>query len=142
MNLKEVVLNTVLKDDETSTGGTSHSRETLEEFMEVAEIPQTYLLGLINIRLKESGIKPINPFNYPELFQFGYVDLQQYISNHYQYLDCFSYIAKENDWEKEVSFIEDIIRENLEKNVIESPYEFKSIYNSDKGLEWTYQYAI
>jgi len=82
MNLKKVILDTVLKDDETSTGGTSHSRETLQEFMEVAEIPQTCLLGYINMRLKESGIKPINPFNYPELFQFAYDDLQPYISEH------------------------------------------------------------
>lgn len=142
MNLKSIVLNTVLKDDETSTGGTSHAQETLEEFMEVAEIPQTYLLGFINIRLKESGIKPINPFNYPELFQFGYNDLQQYISEHYQYLDCFRYTEKMNTQKKEVSFIEDIIRENLERNVIKPPYEFESMYNTEKGLEWTYQYAI
>ena len=32
-NVKQFVLKTILKDDETSTGGTSHSQETLEEFI-------------------------------------------------------------------------------------------------------------
>ena len=142
MNLKKLILNTVLKDDETATGGTSHSHETLEEYMEIAGIPESYLLGSINIHLKESGIKPINPFNYPELFQFQYDDLKPYIIEHYKYLDCFRYVLKENDWEKLVTFVEDIIRENLEMNVINPPYEFEAVYNKDSELEWSYQYAI
>ncbi|MDK7284322.1 hypothetical protein [Staphylococcus pettenkoferi] len=104
--------------------------------MEVGEVSQTSLLGTINIQLKSNGIKPITPMNYPEVFKID--NLNSYIMNNYQYLDCFNYVAKGEEEENEVTFVEDVIRENIE-NQVKRPCEFQAVYNNRNQLNWQFQ---
>ena len=57
---KEVILNTILKDDNQETGGTSTANETLKNFMEeVGVIDKPISLDLLNQHLKTCGIKEL-----------------------------------------------------------------------------------
>lgn len=49
----------ILEDDDTDIGGTSIFGETLEEFMESAQIPYTASIEDIDGALIECGIKPV-----------------------------------------------------------------------------------
>lgn len=132
MDLKENILNTILKDDNTPNGGTSHSKETLFEFLSETGISLDSTLGTINFTLTECGIFPINYFNYPEIFEHTLNDLKYYVSNHYKYLDNFIYIK--NNKEFEVSFLEEILIENIERNTIQYPHEFAELLIGDNQL--------
>ncbi|OEK58913.1 hypothetical protein [Staphylococcus equorum] len=135
MNVKEMLLNTKLKDDATEVGGISHSQETLVEFMETTEIPENAMLGTINIALKDSGILPINLFNYPELFGYTFDDLTPYIESNYDYINNFNYNKQGKNEEHELTFIEEFIKENIEMNTVEFPNEFGKVVKSNRGLE-------
>lgn len=54
------LLDIVLTDDNTLLGGTSHSGETLQEFLEDTNINVNTPLDKVNIALKECGIAPID----------------------------------------------------------------------------------
>ena len=135
MNIKDVLLSTKLKDDATEVGGISHSQETLLEFMEITEIPKNVMLGTINIALKDSGILPINLFNYPELFVYTLDDLAPYIESNYNYINNFNYIEQGKNEEQELTFVEEIIKENIEMNTVEFPNEFGEVVKNNRGLE-------
>lgn len=53
------VLNTVLKDDETETGGIAHPGEKVWEFIDYTDLSLDDSIELLNEALKDSGIKPI-----------------------------------------------------------------------------------
>ena len=57
--LRENLLNTELKDDDTETGGLSHYGETLREFLDDTGISHYASLDRINEALKECGIQEI-----------------------------------------------------------------------------------
>lgn len=132
MDLKENILNTILKDDNTPNRGTSHSKETLFEFLSETGISLDSTLGTINFTLTECGILPINYFNYPEIFEHTLNDLKYYVANNYDYLDCFTYI-KDNE-EFELTYLEEIIIENIERNTIKYPHEFAELLIGDNQL--------
>ena len=54
------LLDIVLTDDNTLLGGTSHSGETLQEFLEETNINVNTPLDKVNAALKECGIGPID----------------------------------------------------------------------------------
>lgn len=67
MTLNQKLKNIELKDDSTAKGGTSHANETLQEFLEVAEMADVDDLNIINEALADNGIQKINKENYPQL---------------------------------------------------------------------------
>lgn len=62
--MTEEILSTILIDDDTPYGGTSHSNETLEEFLNEAGYYKPFNLSIteINTMLVESGIRPLKEF--------------------------------------------------------------------------------
>ncbi|HCU7653968.1 TPA: hypothetical protein OVC47_001554 [Staphylococcus aureus] len=140
MNYKDLILNTILKDDDTSTGGKSHDKETLIEFMNEVGINHDAMLGTINYTLKQCGILPINEFNYPELFKYTLNDLKYYIAINYDYMDCFNY--KKFDKEHHSTFIEEIIVQNVEKNSINFPYEFGELIIKNDSISINKQLSM
>jgi hypothetical protein len=68
--LLEIRLSIELEDDDTPFGGTSHSKETLEEFLLECNIPLSKALtdtAYVNKQLCQCGIKPIDfaSYDYP-----------------------------------------------------------------------------
>src|SRR5699024_1374188 len=99
---KEVILNTVMKDDSQETGGTSTFNETLKDFMEeVGVIDKPISLDLLNQHLKTCGIKELYKENYPELFSYTEEDILPNFKNNYDFLDDFSYVKHNADDEYE-----------------------------------------
>lgn len=62
--MTEEILSTILTNDDTLLGGTSHSNETLEEFLNEAGYYKPFNLTItdINTMLVESGIRPLKEF--------------------------------------------------------------------------------
>ena len=111
---KEVILNTILKDDNQETGGTSTANETLKNFMEeVGVIDKPISLDLLNQHLKTCGIKELYKENYPELFSYTEEDILPNFKNNYDFLDDFSYVKHNADDDDEPdienTFVEEII---------------------------------
>lgn len=140
MDFKYLILNTELKDDNTQTGGKNYEDETLLEFLEETNMSPDSKLGTINYALIDCGILPINEFNYPELFKYTFRDLSYYIAGGYDYIDCFNYIR--NDIKKEVSYVEELVIQNLEKNSIRHPYEFGELIATHENVELKGQLSI
>jgi hypothetical protein len=143
---KEVILNTVLKDDSQETGGTSTPNETLKDFMEeVGVIDKPISLDLLNQHLKTCGIKELYKENYPELFSYTEEDILPNFKNNYDFLDDFSYVKHNADDEYEPdienTFVEEIILENLFINVFPELMDlndmskcFSCMYNTDSDF--------
>lgn len=56
------LLNLFLEDDDTETGGVAHSEERLADFVEeILYEDEDGIMTMINQKLKECGIKPIDP---------------------------------------------------------------------------------
>lgn len=58
------LLNVILKDDTTGTGGTSYDNETLMDFLDEIGLSHDTELNKVNSELVANGIIPINESNY------------------------------------------------------------------------------
>ncbi|BBD87457.1 hypothetical protein SA58113_p20013 (plasmid) [Staphylococcus argenteus] len=133
MDFRTIIFDTVLKDDSQKNGGKSYDNETLSDFLSETGISTDSMLGTINNALTECGILPINHFNYPKLFAYTFNDLKYYVAIHYDYMDCFNYTKNGN--EQPLTFVEELIVQNIEKNTIQHPYEFGELVKDNDSLQ-------
>lgn len=144
---KELILKTVLKDDEQENGGVSFEGETLRNFMEeIGIIDEDLTLDILNAQLESCGIKRLYAQNYPELFSYKEFDILPNFENNYDFLDDFMYVVNDVDdlSEPEIdnTFVEDIILENLYLNVFPNIMAMDATTKTFSSMHNTYDGSI